>query len=59
MAATSRPSVLEVNQAGQIKPLNLTETPREVFTFLDVLDAEADSVDGNNAASRGEAMAGD
>jgi hypothetical protein len=40
-------------QAGEIKPLNLTQTPKEIFDFVMMLEKTMETISGVNAVSRG------
>jgi hypothetical protein len=47
-------NVIEANmQAGEIKPLNLTQTPKEIFDFVMMLEKTMETISGVNAVSRG------
>lgn len=47
-------NVIEGNQqAGMPQPLNLTNTPAEVFKFLEMLQAAAETISGVNSVARG------
>lgn len=38
---------------GQIRPLNLTATPKEIFDFIQMLEKTMETISGVNAVSRG------
>lgn len=47
-------NVIEANtQFGSIQPLNLTQTPKEIFEFLGMLEQVAETLTGVNSVSRG------
>jgi hypothetical protein len=47
-------NIIEANtQVGEIKPLNLTQTPPEVFNFLGMLERVAETISGINSVARG------
>lgn len=47
-------NVIEANEsAGQVRPLNLTQTPEEIFNYLDRLVKDMETVSGVNAVARG------
>jgi hypothetical protein len=47
-------NVIEANlQFGEIKSLNLTDTPKEVFDFITMLEKTMETISGVNAVSRG------
>lgn len=47
-------NLIEANERdGQIRPLNLTNTPKEIFEFLGMLEKTMETVSGVNAVSRG------
>lgn len=47
-------NVIEGNaQAGEPKPLNLTNTPKEVFEFLQLLVKDIETISGINSVARG------
>jgi hypothetical protein len=47
-------NIVEGNpQAGEIRPLNLTSTPKEVFDFLGILERAAETISGVNSVARG------
>lgn len=47
--------VIEANtQYGQIQPLNLTNTPREVFDFVKMLESSIEVISGINSVTRGQ-----
>lgn len=47
-------NIIEANtQAGEIKPLNLTNTPPEIFKFIEMLERVAETLSGVNQVSRG------
>lgn len=47
-------NIVEANmQAGPITPLNLTQTPPEVFNFLTMLERVAETITGINSVARG------
>lgn len=47
-------NVIEANEKdGAIRPLNLTNTPKEIFEFLQMLEKAMETVSGVNAVSRG------
>jgi hypothetical protein len=47
-------NVIEYNQQlGEIKPLNLTQTPKEVFEFIQILEKAMETISGINSVSRG------
>lgn len=47
-------NVIEANmQFGEIKPLNLTQTPKEIFDFINMLEKAMETVSGVNSVSRG------
>ena len=47
-------NIIEFNsQFGEIKPLQLTATPKEVFDFLGMLEKAAETISGVNSVARG------
>lgn len=47
-------NVIQYNQgAGEIKPLQLTATPEEIFKFIEMLEKAMETISGVNAVSRG------
>ena len=47
-------NIIEANtQFGEIKPLNLTQTPKEIFEFLTMLENSAETISGMNSVARG------
>lgn len=47
-------NIVEANtQYGEIQPLNLTSTPKEVFEFLGMLEQAAETISGVSSVSRG------
>lgn len=47
-------NVVEANyQFGEIKPLNLTNTPKEIFDFIIMLERVMETISGVNSVSRG------
>lgn len=47
-------NVIEANQqAGEIKALNLTQTPKEIFDFIAMLEKTMETISGVNAVARG------
>ncbi len=47
-------NLIEMNmQYGEIKPLQLTATPKEVFDYLLLLEKEIETISGVNSVSRG------
>lgn len=47
-------SIIEYNQAlGEIKPLQLTQTPAEIFKFIEILEKDMETISGVNSVSRG------
>lgn len=47
-------NIIEANtQFGEIKPLNLTNTPKEIFDFVGMLEKTMETISGVNAVSRG------
>lgn len=47
-------NVIEANmQFGPIAPLNLTQTPKEIFDFIGMLEKTMETISGVNAVSRG------
>lgn len=47
-------NIVEANtQYGEIKPLNLTQTPKEVFDFLGMLESVQETISGVSSVSRG------
>jgi len=47
-------NVVEANtQFGEIKPLQLTATPKEVFDFLGILERASETISGVSAVTRG------
>lgn len=48
-------NIIEANEEfGQIRPLNLTQTPKEVFDFLEKLERGQETVSGVNSVTRGD-----
>ncbi len=47
--------VIEYNmqQGGEIKPIQLTQTPKEIFDFIQMLERAAETISGVNAVARG------
>lgn len=51
-------NIIEANeQYGQIRPLNLTQTPPEIFNFLEKLEKTEELISGVNSVTRGEPQA--
>lgn len=51
---TGNLNIIEANmQAGEIRPLNLTQTPKEIFDFIGMLEKVMETISGVNAVSRG------
>ena len=47
-------NVIEANQQyGEIRPLNLTETPKEIFEFITMLEKVMETISGVNSVARG------
>ncbi len=47
-------NVIEANETnGQVRPLNLTQTPAEVFQFLQMLEKTMETISGVNSVARG------
>ncbi len=47
-------NIIEANtSAGEIRPLNLTQTPKEVFDFITMLEKSMETISGVNAVARG------
>lgn len=47
-------NVIEVNyQQGEPKPLNLTQTPPEIFKFIEMLEKVMETISGINSVARG------
>jgi hypothetical protein len=48
-------NIIEANESngGTVRPLNLTQTPKEVFDYLDRLVKDMETVSGVNAVARG------
>lgn len=47
-------NVIEANeQNGQIRPLNLTSTPKEIFDFITMLEKTMETISGVNSVARG------
>lgn len=47
-------NIIEANlSAGTITPLNLTQTPKEIFDFIGMLEKVMETISGVNAVSRG------
>lgn len=47
-------NVIEANtQFGTIAPMNLTQTPKEIFDFITMLEKTMETISGVNAVSRG------
>lgn len=47
-------NIIEANeQNGAIRPLNLTQTPKEIFEFLKMLEAAMETISGINSVARG------
>lgn len=47
-------NIIEANtQNGPITPLNLTQTPQEIFNFIGMLEKVMETISGVNAVSRG------
>lgn len=47
-------NIIEANQAaGEIKPLNLTQTPKEIFDYLAILQSQMEIISGVNPVTRG------
>lgn len=47
-------NIIEGNsQAGEPKPLNLTNTPEEIFKFVEMLEKVAETLSGVNSVARG------
>lgn len=53
---TGNLNVIEYNQQlGEIRPLALTQTPKEVFDFIQMLEKSMETISGINSVSRGNA----
>jgi hypothetical protein len=53
-------NIIEANtQAGEIRPLNLTQTPQEIFTFIQMLEKSMETISGMNSIARGNVQATD
>lgn len=47
-------NIIEANQQfGEIRPLNLTQTPREIFDFINILERVMETISGVNSVARG------
>jgi hypothetical protein len=47
-------NVIEANMAaGPIQPLNLTQTPKEIFDFIEMLEKTMETISGVNSVARG------
>jgi hypothetical protein len=47
-------NIIEANQQfGEIKPLNLTQTPKEIFDFIAMLEKTMETISGVNSVARG------
>lgn len=47
-------NIIEVNESnGAIRPLNLTQTPKEIFDFITMLEKVMETVSGVNSVARG------
>lgn len=47
-------NVIEANETnGQIRPLNLTQTPKEIFDFITMLEKTMETISGVNSVARG------
>lgn len=47
-------TVIEADERnGQIRPLNLTQTPKEIFDFIAMLEKAMETISGVNAVARG------
>lgn len=46
-------NIIEGNQGFEPKPLNLTNTPKEIFDFLEMLEHVAETLSGVNSVARG------
>jgi hypothetical protein len=47
-------NIIEANmQAGRIEALNLTQTPKEIFDFIGMLEKTMETISGVNSVSRG------
>lgn len=47
-------NIIEANQQyGDIKPLNLTQTPKEIFDFIGMLEKTMETISGVNSVARG------
>lgn len=47
-------NIIEANlQGGEIKPLNLTQTPKEIFDYLTMLVKDMETISGINQVARG------
>lgn len=47
-------NVIEVDETrGQVRPLNLTQTPKEIFDFITMLEKTMETISGVNAVARG------
>lgn len=47
-------NIIEANSsAGEIRPLNLTNTPKEIFDFIKMLEQVAETISGVNSVARG------
>lgn len=47
-------NIIEANEAnGAVRPLNLTQTPKEVFDFIQMLEKVMETISGVNAVARG------
>jgi hypothetical protein len=51
---TSGLNVIEANMAaGEVKPLQLTQTPKEIFEYIAMLEKAMETISGVNSVSRG------
>lgn len=47
-------NIIEANEAnGQVRPLNLTQTPKEIFDFIGMLEKTMETISGVNSVARG------
>lgn len=54
-------NIIEANMqlgGGDIKPLNLTNTPAEIFKFMEILEGAIETISGVNSVARGNPEAG-
>ncbi len=44
---------VDMSRGGEIKPLNLTQTPKEIFDYIQMLEKSMETISGVNSVARG------